>query len=70
MLFCFTFLINSGLFFLLEKKNQEKKTVMITWQINRQHRKLLDPVGQILTDYWDNNSEVDVDINVLLFKFY
>lgn len=31
-------------------------------------RKLAE--GQILTDYWDNNSEMDVNIDVLLAEFY
>lgn len=30
-------------------------------------RKLLEQ--QILTDYWDNNSEMDVNVDVLLLKF-
>lgn len=53
-----------------KKKQQKKKNDDDNLASKSSVRKLLGPLGQILTDYWDNNSEMDMNIVVLLLKFY
>lgn len=54
---------------LLQRNNQEKNSDD-NLANKSSARKLLEPLGQILTDYWDNNSEMEKNIDVLLPKFY
>lgn len=62
-------LFNAGFFVAAEEK-PGKKNGDDNLANKSSARKLLEPLGQILTDYWDNNSEMDMNIDVFLLKFY
>lgn len=54
---------------LLQRKNQERNSDE-NLANKSSARKVLEPLGQILTDYRDNKLEMDTNIDVLFLNFY